>query len=67
VDEELKQRSIKELATSINGNKVVSVYSYHKNKWLTPAMNQFCKKTHGVITKDRWFDYFGQQLFKNLA
>lgn len=38
VEEELRRGAVQELPTAITGNRITSVYSYHKNKWLTPAM-----------------------------
>lgn len=43
VEEELRQGVIRELSTSIQNNRITSVYTYHKNKWITPAMELFMR------------------------
>ncbi|MEE0202324.1 MAG: LysR family transcriptional regulator [Muricomes sp.] len=40
---ELEQGIIQELSTSIQNRKIGAVCSYHKNKWITPAMDLFVR------------------------
>lgn len=41
VEEELKNKTILELPTSVENKWIGSVCTYHKNKWVTPAMDLF--------------------------
>lgn len=43
VEKELKEGILQELSTSIREKTLDSVYSYHKNKWVTPAMSLFIR------------------------
>lgn len=43
VEEELEMGTLQELFTSIPDKKVGSVCTYHKNKWVTPAMDLFIR------------------------
>lgn len=42
-EDELNQHTIKELSSEINDFKIDAVYSYHKNKWLSPSLIYFTK------------------------
>ena len=41
VDEELRCGLIRELPVSIENNRITTVCTYHKNKWVTPAIDLF--------------------------
>lgn len=43
VEQELLQGVMRELPTSIQNNKIDTVCTYHKNKWITPAMDLFIR------------------------
>lgn len=43
VEGELKQGSLKELPCSMPDRKIGTVCTYHRNKWVTPAMDLFMK------------------------
>ena len=47
VEEELRQGTLRELAVpELTDQKLKVVCSYHKNKWVTPAMKLFLELTH---------------------
>lgn len=41
VENELKNNKIKQINTKCSDTKITAVYSYHKNKWISPAMSLF--------------------------
>lgn len=41
VENELKNNKLKEINTDCSDNKITAIYSYHKNKWISPAMSLF--------------------------
>lgn len=41
VEEELKNGTLIELKTGISDKKITAICAYHKNKWITPAMELF--------------------------
>jgi len=41
VEDELENGKLKELKASCSDAKITAVYSYHKNKWISPAMSLF--------------------------
>ncbi|WKY44604.1 LysR family transcriptional regulator [Eubacteriaceae bacterium ES2] len=41
VEDELENKSLKELNTEISDQKISTICVHHKNKWLTPAMKLF--------------------------
>ncbi|WP_039656484.1 LysR family transcriptional regulator [Clostridium tyrobutyricum] len=43
VEEELENGTLKELKTGISDKKITAICSYHKNKWITPAMGLFIR------------------------
>ncbi len=46
IEDELKQGTLKALKTDIKDNIVTAVCVYHKNKWITPAMELFIQLLH---------------------
>ncbi|MBP3038222.1 hypothetical protein J9303_01730 [Bacillaceae bacterium Marseille-Q3522] len=51
VESELEQGSIRELKTGLDGNKITAVCVYHKNKWITPAMELFIRLSKKLICR----------------
>lgn len=43
VEEELENGSVQELTAAIQDKRIGSVCTYHKNKWVTPAMHLFIR------------------------
>lgn len=43
VEKELEEGTVRELPTAIENNRIGSVCAYHKNKWVTPAMELFIR------------------------
>jgi DNA-binding transcriptional LysR family regulator len=43
VEDELANGTLKELETGISDKKITAICSYHKNKWITPAMELFIR------------------------
>ncbi|MDD7795350.1 LysR family transcriptional regulator [Clostridium sp. 'White wine YQ'] len=41
VEEELENNKLKELTIGCSDTKITAIYSYHKNKWISPAMSLF--------------------------
>lgn len=41
VEEELENGKLKELKAGCSDSKITAIYSYHKNKWISPAMSLF--------------------------
>jgi len=41
VEEELENGKLKELKVGCSDSKITAIYSYHKNKWISPAMSLF--------------------------
>ncbi|GFP76500.1 LysR family transcriptional regulator [Clostridium fungisolvens] len=41
VENELKNNRLKEIKTNCSDTKITAIYSYHKNKWVSPAMSLF--------------------------
>ena len=41
VEEELENNKLKELKIGCSDAKITAIYSYHKNKWISPAMSLF--------------------------
>ncbi|MDQ0204758.1 LysR family transcriptional regulator [Pectinatus haikarae] len=41
VENELNKRALQALATDLNDQRITAVCAYHKNKWLSPAMELF--------------------------
>lgn len=41
VEEELENGKLKELKVDCSDTKITAIYAYHKNKWISPAMNLF--------------------------
>lgn len=41
VEEELESGKLKELKAGCSAAKITAIYSYHKNKWISPAMSLF--------------------------
>ncbi|WP_186430382.1 LysR family transcriptional regulator [Clostridium sp. BSD9I1] len=41
VEEELENGRLKELEIGCSDSKIIAIYAYHKNKWITPAMSLF--------------------------
>ena len=46
IEDELKQGTLKALKTDMKDNTVMAVCVYHKNKWITPAMELFIQLLH---------------------
>jgi DNA-binding transcriptional LysR family regulator len=44
VEKELKERTLIEIETSISNPQIFSMVSYHKNKWISPAMELFIRQ-----------------------
>lgn len=49
VQEELEQGILQELKTDIVNNKITATCVYHKNKWITPAMELFIRLSHELL------------------
>jgi Transcriptional regulator len=43
VEEELERNKLNELKIGCSDAKITAIYSYHKNKWISPAMSLFMK------------------------
>lgn len=43
VESELKEHALQELKTDLEDKKISAVISYHKNKWISPAMELFIR------------------------
>lgn len=43
VEKELKENKLQELQVNCSDTKITAIYSYHKNKWVSPAMSLFMK------------------------
>lgn len=41
VENELKNNKLQEIQTSCSDTNITAIYSYHKNKWISPAMSLF--------------------------
>ncbi|EKQ57973.1 MULTISPECIES: LysR family transcriptional regulator [unclassified Clostridium] len=41
VENELKNKKLKEIHANCSDTKITAIYSYHKNKWISPAMSLF--------------------------
>lgn len=41
VEKELEENRLKELQANCSDTKITAIYSYHKNKWVSPAMSLF--------------------------
>ncbi|OPJ65637.1 LysR family transcriptional regulator [Clostridium chromiireducens] len=41
VEDELKKNKLKEIHANCSDSKITAIYSYHKNKWISPAMSLF--------------------------
>lgn len=48
-ESELKQGRLQELKTGLDGKKITAVCVYHKNKWITPAMELFMRLSKKLI------------------
>lgn len=49
VAEELEQGILQEISTSMEDSEITAVYTYHKNKWITPAMDLFIHIVKGKL------------------
>lgn len=49
VEQELKNEIVREIPTGIQNKMIETVYTPHKNKWITPAMNLFIQ----ILRKDQ--------------
>lgn len=52
VEEELQGGAIQEIPTAIPNSRIGSVCTYHKNKWVTPAMELFIRLLMGQERND---------------
>lgn len=52
IEEELKNGDIISLPTKITNQEILVVYTYHKNKWITPAMDLFIKLLKDELSSD---------------
>jgi DNA-binding transcriptional LysR family regulator len=50
-ESELKQGRLQELKTGLDGKKITAVCVYHKNKWITPAMELFTRLSKKLICR----------------
>lgn len=41
IENELKNNKLKEIKANCSDSKITAIYSYHKNKWISPAMSLF--------------------------
>ncbi|CEQ02960.1 MAG: LysR family transcriptional regulator [Paraclostridium sordellii] len=49
VQKELEEGILQELKTDISNNKITATCVYHKNKWITPAMELFIRLSHELL------------------
>lgn len=51
---EIDAGKVREIPSEISQKKITAVYSYHKNKWITPAMALFIQLTQEYLGNGDW-------------
>lgn len=49
VEKELEQKELQEIVTELSDQTITAVCTYHKNKWVTPAMELFIRLARQII------------------